>query len=151
MATSPINADIAAIDRLIADYSTVVDGLKQARDILSRNLPPASQPAQKLLAAPVHKALPPARKAAKPEPIIHEIEGVDVAVTKLQSAILDALSAAEDSVAYAEMARKTGSTLGSVKQTVRDLRQRLKKAGCPAEINRHNGGWRFEVERADTA
>lgn len=146
-----LSADIAAIERMIADYQVVVTALQTARDIMARQVSAPVQPAPlKQLPAPARKAMPTARKTTKPEPIIHEIEGVDITVTPLQSAILDALGAAEDSVSDAEMARIVGSTIGSVAQTVRDLRQRLKNAKCLAEINRHNGGWRLEVERAET-
>lgn len=120
--------------------SESITGLVQLIDVELGNKPA-------MLALPA----PGANKMRSKEPIIHEIEGTDVEVTPLQSAILDQLGAAEDALHAGDLARAIGNcTPAGITFAIKDLRERMAKAGCKCELNGYRGrGFRLEIDRGE--
>jgi hypothetical protein len=101
----------------------------------------------KLLPAPSKKK----RRRRSGEPVIHDIEGTDVEVTQLQSEILDALEAAPGALLANDIAKTLGQiTPAGVVYAIKDLRARMEKAGCKAELNGYRGkGFLLEIDRGE--
>lgn len=139
-------AGLAAIDRLIAHHSKIVETLLEARKMLAPSDQPVVPEKMLQLAAPSRKVK---KRAGSDEPVIHEIEGVDVEVSPLQSEILDALSAAPQAIQASDIAQQIGHiTPNGVLYAIRDLRERFAKCGCKAEINGYRGrGFILEMDR----
>lgn len=150
---------LKAIEIKIAEYEAVLSGLYMARSIIAGEPQASSERSVALLPAPADHKPAPARKPKKAKPkaervpreaLTYEIEGVDVRVTPAQRKIIALLSDAEDAIDKEMLAKKCGTTPGSLYQQIRDLIERIKRAGSKAEINHYAGrGYRLEIDRGE--
>lgn len=139
---------LAAIEGMIAHHTAMIDALIKVRELMTA----ATHQPVFTKAKPLQLTGPPKkRKRRSSEPVIHEVEGVDVEVTPLQDLILEALAKAPDAMLANDLAKQIGNiTPAGITYAIKDLRERLKKAGCKAEVNGYRGkGFRLEVDRGD--
>lgn len=145
--------DLEILDRMISRHEAAIAALRAARDLITLDVEPKASVGKAIALLPgPYKGKGKRKRQArgdKGEAVLHEVDGLDVSVTPLQSKVLDQLNEAEGALHAAQMAQAIGGTTPlAVKYAIEDLRRRLAEAGSKAEINGYRGrGYILESEQ----